>query len=112
MTRRELVDSMLARYGIPVWIKPENSEQTVECRAFLQPLQFKAKPISNEIGMPAGNPDKSYWLYIGSALQRLDQQFGMIIRTTGQSYLVIKAQSVSLGGEVLYIRAVLQPFVE
>lgn len=112
MTRRELVDSMLARYGISVWIKPENSEQTVACRAFLQPLQLKAKPVSNEIGMPAGNPDKSYWLYIGSASQRLDQQFGTVIRTAGQSYLVIKAQGVSLGGEVLYIRAVLQPFVE
>lgn len=87
MTRRELVDSMLARYGISVWIKPENSEQTVDCRAFLQPLQFKAKPVSNEIGMPAGNPDKSYWLYIGSASQRLDQQFGTVIRTAGQSYL-------------------------
>lgn len=112
MTRRGLVDSLLARYGIPVQIKLENSEQTENCHAFIQPLQFKKPPISNEIGMPAGNLDKGYSLYIGSAAQRLDQQFNTTVLTASQKYLVIQAQSVSLGKEVLYVRAVLQPLAE
>ena len=100
---------MLARYGISVQIKPENSEQTVSCYAFIQPLQYKKIPVSNEIGMPAGNLDKGCYLYIGSAAQRIDQQFGSVVITSNQSYLVLKAQSVSLGDEVLYVRAILQP---
>lgn len=112
MTRRGLVDSMLVRYGSSVQIKSQNSEQAVNCHAFIQPLQYKKMPVSNEIGMPAGNADKGCYLYIGSAEQRLDQQFGSVVLTSNQSYFVIQAQSVSLGDEVLYVRAILQPLAE
>ena len=112
MTRRGLVDSMLVRYGVPVQIKQENTEQVEDCHAFIQALQYKGQPVSNEIGMPAGNLDKGYYLYIGSAAQRLDQQFGTVVIAASRKFLVIKAQSISLGDEVLYVRAILQTLAE
>lgn len=112
MTRRELLDSMLARYGTPVQIQRENVEQTESCRAFIQSLRYQAEPVSNEIGMPAGNLDKGFYLYMGSVSQRLDRQFGTIVIAPEKKFLVIKAECILFGGEPLYVRATLQTLAE
>lgn len=88
MTRRTEVEALLRRYGIPVQSGSDSF------RAVVRPLRF------------SGNGEKTDSFYVGPAAYPLGA--GGTLSVSGSLFTVRRSESVSLGGEPLYTRAVLR----
>ncbi len=90
MTRRAEAEAVLARYGSGT----EYGGETFP--AFLRPTNFE--------GSAAGGPRFSY---VGPAAHKLS--VGGTVTSGGAEYAVKRCETVTLGGEELFVRAVLAP---
>lgn len=91
MTRRESAAAMLARYG------SEAAAGGESVRAVISPLRFDSAPAAGEA---------PYYRYTGPAGHPLAP--GDTVETPERRYAVRRAETASLGGEALFVRAVLQ----
>lgn len=92
MTRRGAVEGMLARYGSPA------AAGGREVRAVIRPLRFDSGADPDSAGL--------YYRYAGPAGSPLSP--GDTVETPRRSYAVRRSETALLGGEELYVRAVLR----
>ena len=96
-------ETFLRRYGQTV----EVSEQ--QCRAILYPLRRKnGEPAMT--ATPLGAVDQRVWVYLGPAETKL--HLGQRLKAAGQEFQVQQAAVMTVGGQGLYCRAVLQSVQE
>ena len=103
---QEKIRRMLERYGDPVSIKNGSCAKTA--KAFIQPLRHRAYPYINEKLIPAGLFDKSCKLYIGEKSNRLKAGESTVC-CNGTEYTVVADEEYLVGGEPLYVWAILRP---
>ncbi|MDU7338440.1 MAG: hypothetical protein E7L17_10045 [Clostridium sp.] len=107
MRRAAFVRRMLRQYGSNVTVTAENTEpKTVY--ALIQAMNYKNKVSPKEVWMPEGYFDNSHFSYIGPPECRLDQMRGAVLSCSENNYQVIRAQSVEVGNQILYLWAVLK----
>ncbi|HEX3017879.1 MAG TPA: hypothetical protein VHP31_08520 [Caproicibacter sp.] len=98
MTRRGQAEAMLNRYGEPVTFGG------AQFNAIIQPLQFKN---GNGRNLLDEFQDAVRYLYTGPAAHKLS--VGGTVAASQRNYAVKRCDTVLLGGEELYVRAVLAP---
>lgn len=98
MTRRGEAEAILNRYGESV------AYGGAQFRALIQPLGFKDGKGRNT---PDEDQDAVRYLYTGPAAHKLS--VGGTVAGANRSYAVKRCDTVLLGGEELYVRAVLAP---
>ncbi len=107
MRRAAFVRRMLRQYGSILTVTADNAEpKTVH--ALIQAMNYKNKVSSKEVWMPEGYFDNSHFSYIGPPECRLDQMRGAVLSCSENNYQVIRAQSVEVGNQILYLWAVLK----
>lgn len=97
MTWRETVESFLVRYGEAV------SANGAEVKAVVRPLLYRS---GAKLNLPATYYDDLHYLYTGPAGAKLT--VGDRVRAASRSYVVKRSDTVLLGGEELYVWAVLR----
>lgn len=97
MTRREILEGMLQKYGETVSVKGNSMN------AILRPLQYKSGASLN---LPTDYYDTLHYLYTGPAAQKLCT--GEKIQGAARNYVVKRADVAIMGGEELYVWAVLK----
>ena len=97
MTQRRVIEIMLERYGKTVSI---NSK---EMHAIIRPMQYKNGASLN---LPAEYYDNLHYFYTGPAEQKL--QIGDEVSTEERNYVVKRSDSTEIGGESVYVWAVLK----
>lgn len=94
MTQRTMIEMMLERYG------EDASVNGAQVRAILQPLQRRT-----DAGGRAGESvNDLYYRYTGPVGQKL--QAGDRVAAAGRSYEVQRSDTFVVGGEEIYVRAV------
>lgn len=94
---------IIKKYGQPVIIIDGASE--TESFAFIQPLRMDEQ---SALYGDYNSSGAEQYLYIGLPTILLSKITNAIVRSYGKDYIVIKAESVILSGEVVYERAVLE----
>ena len=102
---RVRLEQILERYGQAVALTPRDSGETMEIRAFLQPV-LKEKSEPPAAVTPLGPVCEQRWLYIGRA--GVDVAVGDRMRCGEERLIVQEVQPVYWQDEVLYRRAVLR----
>lgn len=97
MTRRGRAEALLDRYGETV------AFGGAQFRALIRPLGFQS---GRGRDTPEAYRDGVRYLYTGPAAHKLST--GGTVETAGGSYAVKRCDTVLLGGEELYVRAVLE----
>lgn len=97
MTRRDTVESLLARYGETV------SAGGGSARAVIRPLLYRSGAKWN---LPATYYDNLHYLYTGTAAEKLT--VGDRVDAASRSYVVKRSGTARIGGEELYVWAVLR----
>ncbi len=97
MTRRTIFERMLEKYGGIASI----GGNTV--RAILRPLQYKS---GTSLNVPTEYYDNVHTLYTGPVSQKLC--IGDEVSTAARDYVVKRADTAEIGGEELYVWAVLK----
>ena len=112
MVRSTRIQRLIARYGRTVTLEDSAGEKET-AKAMIQPLRYKNKMYLEGSFLPPGYLDGGHYLYLGEASLRLDLRArDTVIKTDEESYLLKSGEKVCIGDEVLYIWAVLQPYVE
>lgn len=97
MTRRGTVDSILSRYGETV------TANGASARAVVRPLLYRS---GAKLNLPSTYYDDLHYLYTGPAAVKLT--VGDRVEAASRSYVVKRSDTASLGGEELYVWAVLK----
>ena len=97
MTWRGTVESFLSRYGEPV------AANGVPARAVVRPLLYRS---GAKLNLPKTYYDDLHYLYTGPAEEKLT--VGDRVEAASRSYVVKRSDTASLGGEELYVWAVLK----
>ncbi|NLG93033.1 MAG: hypothetical protein GX485_05705 [Clostridiales bacterium] len=97
MTRREILEGMFQKYGEAVSIRGNS------VNAVLRPLQYKSNASLN---LPTDYYDNLHYLYTGPAEHKLC--IGDQIQGAVRNYVVKRADVAMMGGEELYVWAVLK----
>lgn len=87
-----------------------NQGEGAEYYAFLQSLQYKNKMYLQDVRTPMGLSKQDYFLYIGPPDQPLTAD--SLVKSGGGLYKVIKSEPIYMGGEFLYIWAVVRKAVD
>ncbi len=106
---KRAVERLLKRWGNRMTVSFASGEQ-VECCAWIQPLQQKKLPVSDEIGVLQGGYDSDACFYVGPASCRVDQAMvgtTILEQGSGRAYRVARAHCVLLKNEPVYVWAVL-----
>ena len=107
MTRHRAIELMLAQYGNPAAVGEAGGPAT-PCRAMVQVLGKKNKVFPDSSYLEAGCFDNNHFLYIGPPELRLDQMKKPEVTTDNRRFSVQRAQLMEIGGEPLYLWAILQ----
>lgn len=97
MTRGDTIRRFLRCYGSAV------KAGGGDAYAIIRPLQYKS---GSNLGLPPEYYDDLHYLYTGSVDKKLDA--GNIVTLAGEEYTVRRAGTTVLGGEELYVWAVLK----
>lgn len=97
MTQREALERIFQKYGEIVRIKGN------DVKGMIRPLQYKSAASLN---LPAQYDGNLHTLYTGPVSQKLCS--GDELKTDAHNYIVIRADTALIGGEELYIWAVLK----
>lgn len=85
----------------------------VETFASIQPIKYKNRSYFSEKYLKLGNTDETNYVYMGEPIVRLDLlPFDTIVRSSGESYVVKRAQKVCVGRQIIYIWGILQRYIE
>ncbi len=106
------VTSVINRFGRSVEVISKNGTN-VSTKAFIQPLRYKDQTYMGGKCIDIGYVNSKNYLYIGNKDLRLDlYPFNTILKTSGDNYVIKRAQAVYLGEDVLYVWAIIQVYVE
>ena len=108
MSFHKSVKSLIDRYGSQVTIK--RADKTVSTKAFIQPLRYKSRVISDKAIRIGGYRDSRYYLYIGQAGNEFSRHDNAIITSGGKQYVVHSSETFELYSKTLYVWAVLTPY--
>lgn len=108
MSFHKSVKNLISRYGSNVTI--ERNGKTVRTKAFIQPLRYKSKVISDKAIVFSGLTDSRYYLYIGQADYEFSRKDNAIITSCGKQYVVHSSETFELYSKALYVWAVLTPY--
>lgn len=97
MTHRRVIELMLERYGARVSIG------STQVNALIRPMQYKSGAALN---LPNEYYDSLHFLYTGPAEPEL--QIGDKVTTGNRDYVVKRSNIVRIGGENIYVWAVLR----
>ena len=106
---RELTESMIKAYGRECEIKIGSSSQKINCRAFVNPLFYKNKSMSENPVFFDGFYSGGYWQYIGQADVELDNMpFGTTVVCDNEEFLIKRAERFFIDNTAVYTMAVLK----
>lgn len=108
MSFHSSVKSLISKYGSQVTIKRD--DKTVSTKAFIQPLRYKSKVISDKAIAFSGYTDSRYYLYIGQAGNEFSRNDNAIITSCGKQYVIHSSETFELYSKALYVWAVLTPY--
>ena len=98
MTRRATVELFFSRYGENVSIN------SVNVSALIRPLSYKS---GAKLNLPAEFYDDLHYLYMGPVSEKLT--VGGTITCESRDYAVKRTDTVVIGGEEIYVWAVISP---
>lgn len=101
---------LMDRYGRSVTLSTEDGWHSPRFKAFIQPLRYKNKMYLEGSHTPIGIHDPGYYLYIGPAahdVTRLGED-ARLSASSGAQYQIDRAEQVYVGGDALYIWAILR----
>ena len=78
---------------------------------WIQPLNYKKMPVSDEIGVLQGGYDSESYFYLGPTSCRLDQDpqgTTVLEESSGREYQVARGYCVLLRNQPIYVWAVLR----
>ncbi len=110
MVTKQAIDRMLKRWGNRMAISFSNG-QTETCYGWIQPLNYKKMPVSDEIGVLQGGYDSESYFYLGPTSCRLDQDpqgTTVLEESSGREYQVARGYCVLLRNQPIYVWAVLR----
>jgi len=97
MTQRTVIELMLERYGTAASVNGR------EISAIIQPMQHSSGAVLN---LPTEYYDSLHYLYTGPAGEKL--QIGDEVSTVQRNYVVKRSDTFSVGGDDIYVWAVLK----
>lgn len=97
MTQRRVIELMLERYGAQI------SVNGTKLHAMIRPMQYKNGASLN---LPTEYYDSVHYLYTGPVGQKL--KIGDQVYAGAQDYVVKRSNTTEIGGEEVYVWAVLQ----
>ncbi len=108
MTKKQIFESVLERYGKPLCVKM--GTQSHDVKAFLEPLRYQNKMYLDYENYDLGLHDNTCLLYIGPADPDISLDIdSAVISDGGRAYMIKRADRMSIGEEPIYVRAVLVP---
>ncbi len=108
MTKKQIFESVLNRYGKPLTVKIGTASHSV--KAFLEPLRYQNKMYLDYENYDLGLHDNTCLLYIGPAEPDFSGDIdSALISDNGRAYMVKRADRMLIGEEPIYVRAVLVP---
>lgn len=111
---QEQLVALMERYGQSVSLSTEDGWHSPRFKAFIQPLRYKNKMYLEGVHTSVGIHNPGYYLYIGPAAHDVTK-LGEDVRLNafgGERYQIDRAEQVYLGGEALYIWAILRSVTE
>lgn len=100
------LEAILVRHGQRVTLKKRETDESLEVRAFLQPILKKQEQPPVAV-TPLGAVNEQRWLYLGSSQVAIAP--GDRVQQGETRLAVQEARGVFLGTELLYHWALLQP---
>jgi hypothetical protein len=105
------LDRLFNQFGRRVSVISEDeSWQSEQFRAFIQPLRYKNKMYLEDKRVTLGIGDMSYYLYLGPSdhdLTELDTD-EYLLKTDGEKYILTRAEKLYFSDSVAYIWAVIK----
>ena len=95
--------NLIIKYGQKVIINEGTNE--IPSFAFIQPLR---KDEQSALYEDYNDSNAEQYLYIGLPSTPLDDSGSMTIKIGGETYSIVKAESVKISGKSIYERAVLE----
>lgn len=108
------IDKIIKAYGNTVYISGADGWKSPCFKAFLQPLRYKNKLYQQGSFTPLGVNKNNVYLYIGPPshdLSRLDSTY-RLYDGDGKSYIVDRAEKISVRDTVAYIWAIIRQTTE
>lgn len=100
-----MVSRVLNKYGSKV--KVTQNGNTVETRAFIQPLSYDRKSYFDSMRLPEGSFDNNHFLMLAHPSLVLAKSFDIIIESADGEYSVKSSGNFRASDKVVYVWAVL-----
>ena len=106
------LSKQFGEWGRALRIINPDSSSTPLFKGFIQPLRYKNKMYLYGINTEIGYNSQGYYLYIGPPEYDLTVNEDAIIIDGDIKYQIDRAENVKLGGETLYVWALVRTVVE